>query len=632
MLLEFSVSNYRSILGRQTLSLIASSSHDLENSHVYAPGGKQPRVVRSAVIYGPNAAGKSNLMQAAGFAQAFIISSAQLQEGQPINVTPFALSRKSIAEPSEFEFLFVEDGLRYHYGFALTPERVVKEWLVAYPKGKQRWFEREYNAKEGKYVWTLGDNLRGERSQRHTWRDSTRSNALFLSTAVQLNSDQLRPVFSWFQNKLGVITFANNVNRLLSTELLRDPERKHLLDQFIRAADVGIEQLEYREERAQPGTVININLGTPGFPASTSFPLLGQVLASHKFIDGEGTTQLNFDFAESDGTKKLFEYAGAWIKALNDGATLLVDELDRSLHPLMTRFLVQLFHDPNRSARGAQLVYTTHDTTLLDAKLLRRDQVWFVEKDEHSSTHLYPLLEYSPRTDEALERGYLKGRYGAIRSLPHELRCLKGIFHRSAVNDHFDAPQAVVLLSRSFSSSARATRNETISRPFAPVWDSRTVEIAEKTGMDPRAVVRYVEQRVRDEGPFEHIICAFDRDSHTHFASARARIRELGEGRKALNIREAVTIPCIELWILLHFERTSKPFQSSAEVITHIEDAGYIPSYNKTDTTMCRQLMSRMDDAIANAVWLTVRGKTDGFENPSTNLHDIIALLRSLAV
>ena len=414
MLLEFSVSNYRSILTRQTLSLVASATHDLEDSHVYTPDGKSPRVVRSAVIYGSNAAGKSNLMQAAAFAQAFIVSSAQLQEGQPINVTPFAFSRKAMADPSEFEFLFVEDGVRYHYGFALTPERVMKEWLVAYPKGKQRWFEREYDEKTTKYVWTLGDNFRGERSQRNTWRDSTRSNALFLSTAVQLNSDQLRPVFSWFQNKLGIITLANTVNRSLSTELLRDPERKHLLDQFIRAADVGIEQLEYREERAQLGTVININLGTPAFPAVTNFPLMGQVLASHKLIDGEGMTQLNFDLAESDGTKKLFEYAGAWIKALNEGATLMVDELDRSLHPLMTRFLVQLFHDAKRNARGAQLIYTTHDTTLLDTKLIRRDQVWFVEKDEHSSTHLYPLLEYSPRTDEALERGYLKGRYGAI--------------------------------------------------------------------------------------------------------------------------------------------------------------------------------------------------------------------------
>ncbi|MDE2465423.1 MAG: ATP-binding protein [Alphaproteobacteria bacterium] len=418
MLLEFSVSNYRSVLERQTLSLVASHSRDHEESHVYTPEGKQPRVVRSAVIYGPNAAGKSNLIQAAAFAQTFIIASALLQEGQPINVTPFALSQRSSREPSEFEFLFVEDGVRYHYGFALNSERVVREWLVAYPKGKQRWFEREYDADAGKYAWTLGDHFRGERAQKNTWRDSTRSNALFLSAAVQLNNEQLRPIFGWFQNKLGVVTLANSFNRLLSTELLRDPERKHLLDQFIRAADVGIEQLEYREERIQNATVININLAGAAFPVSNAptptFPLIGQVIASHKLIDGDGIAKLNFDFAESDGTKKLFEYAGAWIKALNEGATLLVDELDRSLHPLMTRFLVQLFHDQKRNVRGAQLIFTTHDTTLLDAKFIRRDQVWFVEKDQNSSTHLYSLLEYSPRADEALERGYLKGRYGAI--------------------------------------------------------------------------------------------------------------------------------------------------------------------------------------------------------------------------
>jgi hypothetical protein len=407
------------------MSLTASASPELAKTHVFDPGEKLPPVVRSAVIYGANAAGKSNLLLAIQFAQTIVLTSAgQTQAGQRIGVTGFAFAKDASVKPSEFEFLFVENSVRYHYGFALTQERIVKEWLVAYPKGKpQRWFEREFDDETKKYTWTLGTNFRGEKSQRNTWRDSTRENALFLSTAVQLNNEQLHPVFSWFQNKLGVVTTNNKMNMALSMELLNDPERSGVLNQFIRAADVGIEKLEFLEDRTGAATVININLMPgghqvlPGFmPAQspTSQPKFGRVLAHHKQNDSDGTAQLDLFADESDGTRKIFEFAGGWIKALNDGATLLVDELDRSLHPLMTRFLVQLFHDEHRNAHGAQLVFTTHDTTLLDQSLFRRDQIWFVEKDKQSSTHLYPLLDYSPRKDEALERGYLKGRYGAI--------------------------------------------------------------------------------------------------------------------------------------------------------------------------------------------------------------------------
>jgi predicted ATPase len=424
MLLEFSVANFRSILKRQTLSLTAAAGRELLATNTFAIDDKLPHVVRSAVIYGPNAAGKSNLLQAAQVAQSLVLGSAiQTQEGQKIPTVPFALARSAKDLPTEFDFLFAEGGVRYHYGFAVTPERVTKEWIVAYPVGKpQRWFEREFNADSGKYVWSLGSNFRGEKAQRNTWRDSTRSNALFLSTAVQLNNEQLRPVFGWFQNKFAVVTANTSMNMGSSLELLNDPVRKHMLDQFIAAADVAIDRLEFREERPAIGAVqINFNpfSGLPPIPgpfavAGPGGPRFGRVLALHKQIDSEDVVPLDLFADESEGTRKLFQFAGGWIKTLHEGATLLVDELDRSLHPLMTRFLVKLFHDEARNAHGAQLVFTTHDTTLLDAGLFRRDQIWFMEKDKSCATHLYSLLEYSPRKEEALERGYLKGRYGAI--------------------------------------------------------------------------------------------------------------------------------------------------------------------------------------------------------------------------
>ncbi|MDE2465424.1 MAG: RloB domain-containing protein [Alphaproteobacteria bacterium] len=159
----------------------------------------------------------------------------------------------------------------------------------------------------------------------------------------------------------------------------------------------------------------------------------------------------------------------------------------------------------------------------------------------------------------------------------------------------------------------------------------RNLEIASETGLDPGALVHYVERRVREEGPFEHIICAFDKDSHAHFRAARARIRELKSGRKPLAIQEAVTVPCIEFWFLLHFEQTTSPYQSSAEVIARIKAAGHIPDYEKADANICRTLVDRMNVAIANAAWLSERAAADGFDNPFTNFHEVLKLLRGLA-
>jgi AAA15 family ATPase/GTPase len=415
MLLEFSVSNFRSIYKRQTLSLVASSGNELAENNVYELKGHKPKSLRSAVIYGANAAGKSNLLRAALFAQNLIIQSAiALQEGMKISVPPFAFSETAQNESSEFEFLFVEDGVRYNYCFAVNGERVTKEWLVAYPHNKpQRWFEREFDAKTGKYNWSLGTNFKGEKAQQHVWQNSTRTNALFLSMAVNLNNDQLKPVFRWFQTKLIIVLPDLQINPFLSLSLLQNASKKHLVEQFMQIADVGIESLELTEEdfHPKPGrTANNFNISwsqTPGTP-----PKILKILAMHKKIGSNDLIPLEMQ-EESDGTKKIFEFAGGWIKVLEDGATILVDELDRSLHPIMTRFLVSLFHDADKNSKGAQLVFTTHDTTLLDTELFRRDQIWFVEKHE-GCTNLYPLLDYSPRKDEALERGYLKGRYGAI--------------------------------------------------------------------------------------------------------------------------------------------------------------------------------------------------------------------------
>jgi hypothetical protein len=246
------------------------------------------------------------------------------------------------------------------------------------------------------------------------WQNSTRANALFLSAAVQLNNEQLRPVFDWIVHNLIVLAPGIDFNPFLSLEMLRHEESRHRLMQFISAAGIEIDRLELREEDGL-ASVLPLVANAPGRvipPQAAVVQKVLRVLAWHKASDGSEDVAFDIN-EESDGTRKLFEFAGGWLRALDSGATLFVDELDRSLHPKLTHYLVQLFNS-KANRNNAQLVFTTHDTTLLDPELLRRDQVWFVEKNPQRSSHLYSLLDFSPRKDEALERGYLKGRYGAI--------------------------------------------------------------------------------------------------------------------------------------------------------------------------------------------------------------------------
>jgi len=425
MFIEFSVANFRSILTRQTLSMVAGPDAAHRQRNVSPGGDKDLLFLRSSVVYGPNAAGKSNLLRAVETLRRLVqISATGFQEGQAIPVTPFLFSKEPSEQPSEFEIIFIaDDGIRYHYCCMVSPKRVLKEWLVAYPLGRaQRWFEREYDTEGQRQRWWFGPNFNAERAERKVWREFTRDNALFLSTAIQLNNAQLRPAFNWITQKLIVLVPGVDLNPFLSLNLLREGGGQEQIMRFMRAADIGIDRLELLEEEftppvpgsLPPGTMrIHFEIGSqPGGAPALQPQKSFRVLAWHKRADSAEDVALDIS-EESDGTRKLFEFTGGWLHALKHGATLLVDELDRSLHPHMTRFLVGLFHSRSNT-NNAQLVFTTHDTTLLDTDLLRRDQIWFVEKDENQASHLYSLLEYSPRKDEALERGYLKGRYGAI--------------------------------------------------------------------------------------------------------------------------------------------------------------------------------------------------------------------------
>ena len=416
MLLEFSVTNFRSICERQTLSMVASAYFkELESLNTFDAGTTErtPRLLRSAVLYGPNASGKSTVIEALDFMQDPVLhSQKESQAGDEIDTVPFKLRASSRAEDSEFEIALVEQGVRYEYGFRCNRQRFTEEWLYAYPQGRaQKWFHRVFDADRGKDAYKFSSLFEGER-KRQDWRDLTRSNALFLSTAIQLNNEQLRPVFGWFQHRLRVVASTTELNAGYTVNRCKDKYEKTKVLDFMNSADLSIADIQVKE------TPLSAELLPKDLPAQLKDDLLqkmkGQQFMSVKFVHTDTETGEAVDFTEdeeSDGTRALFAFAGPWLDVTENERVLVVDELDTSLHPLLVQHLVKLLH---RTGTKAQLIFTTHDTTLLSQKLLRRDQVWFLEKDKSRATQLYPLSKFSPRENEAVERGYLNGRYGGI--------------------------------------------------------------------------------------------------------------------------------------------------------------------------------------------------------------------------
>jgi hypothetical protein len=411
MLVEFRVRNFRSLRDEQTLSFASGSDRAHQDTHTFATGLKGiPRVNRASVIYGANASGKSNLIFALATMRNMVLTSTALTEAALAEqYTPFRLDRTTVGEPTEFEITVVLDNVRYQYGFSYDAQRIRGEWLIVYRTGKgQGWFDRRWNAASGEYDWApFSAYFSG---QKEVWRKATRPQALFLTTAAQLNSEQLKPLFDWISSSVMILSWIGATTMWPTLQRLDEPGFKERVLGLLRAADIHIADIRLEK---MPGHQVEFKF-EPSKP--TEFAAREGEIPVVKYVhrvDGEEPVEFDGRF-ESAGTQKLLAYIGPLLEAIDSGKLLVIDELDSSLHPMVMRLVFGLIHDPEISKRNAQLLITTHDTSLLDTNLLRRDQVWLVEKNERQASHLYPLSDFSPRPNEALEKGYLRARYGGV--------------------------------------------------------------------------------------------------------------------------------------------------------------------------------------------------------------------------
>jgi AAA15 family ATPase/GTPase len=406
MLIDFTVKNYRSIKDEQHLSMVGTKQKEYIDTHTFEVlQSTSTRLLKTAAIYGANAAGKSNFIKALRAMQEIVIfSTSKYQRGDLLPIKPFLLDSTSVHEATAFEVNFISNGVRYQYGFSATQERIVEEWLIAYPKGRpQNWFARVLNTStnEPTYDWQFGDKLTG---QKQLWQESTRDNALFLSTAVNLNSEQLNPVFDWF-DKILRITGVGGWSPKFTIELCKEDKHKEEILRFLRTADMDIEDIEIEK---------NLFTRNNDVPEGLAAMLANKETVKMWHSDEQGNKVALDLNEESDGTQKLFAFIGPWLDSLEKGHVLLIDELHDNFHPLMVKFLVELFHNSTTNKSNAQLIFTTHETSILSQDVFRRDQVWFCEKRD-KATVLYSLVEFKARkgvTD--LEKAYLSGRYGAL--------------------------------------------------------------------------------------------------------------------------------------------------------------------------------------------------------------------------
>lgn len=412
MLLEFRVSNYRSFRDEQSLSLVPiRKDNSLAQANIHETGSNVvSSVLKGCAIYGPNAGGKSNLLRAMAIMQLIVKDSATtLQAGQKLNVQAFALDAENQKAPCSFEITVLIDGVRYQYGFSLVPERIREEWLLVYKSAKaQEWFSRQWNQQSGQDEYAFSSYFLGGKE---IWKRATRDNALFLSTAIQLNNEQLRPLWDWIVSAWIIIPAQAPLNIGLTVDSIEKGANKASILELLNSADLGIADVAVEKQKAKQATFsIDMATGKTGTSETTETELRMPRL-KHRGEAGEAF----FDFQdESQGTQRFFAFAGMIISILERGMTLVVDELENSMHPLLVRHILGLFFSSLTNPRGAQLVFSTHNTSLLDKELFRRDQIWFSEKDAKLGSTLVPLSEFSARKTEAFEKGYLEGRYGAL--------------------------------------------------------------------------------------------------------------------------------------------------------------------------------------------------------------------------
>ncbi|MCD7842007.1 MAG: ATP-binding protein [Lachnospiraceae bacterium] len=429
MLIEFRFKNYRSFRDEATLSMEATGLGTFKNSLIsYGTLNLLP----SVAIYGKNGGGKSNVIRAFWLAVQFIKNAQRTQhENAKIPVIPFALNDYSRDEPTEFEFTYTLEGIKYWYSFAATKEKVLKESLYHAPKGQKALvFNRENQS----------FNFTEDKAKRKLISETVASNQLFFSIACTMNDAACVNAMKWFRELIYFSRDYSDIPKQL-LDYSNDANMLHAISDYAKAADFGIESMQFEIDSKEIKDDLSLPENMPeGVKAALAQFMhilsetsnnsetrlkMNEVKATskHQGVNADGETVLYpLELSdESDGTRKLMSIAPAIESVLNKGGVLIIDEIEKELHPMLVDFVVAKFQSKQSNPNGAQLVFTTHNTELMNMELLRKDQLYFADKSsEDGTSELYSISEFGTRTTENIRKGYLLGKYGATPDIEIE--------------------------------------------------------------------------------------------------------------------------------------------------------------------------------------------------------------------
>lgn len=412
MLLEFSVKNFLSFKDKVTFSMEAATGNENEENIIIK---NNERVLKTTALYGANASGKTNLLKAFTSAIMMVRMSNNRQIGEKLmQMEPFAFDEDTINKPCEFEFVFIANKSKYIYGFVADKDKIYEEYLYQYFSAKAtRIFERT-NCNEYKF-------LQNDEGKLNAIKEKNMENKLFLATATTWNYDKTKDAYLWFANNIDTYTGGSFLNDFAIESFSNDEneELKKFTLKLLEEADIVIKDFSVEiEERDVDNNLLmlfkSLNMPTPTNLQKQKDVKIRMV---HEVKDNNNSIKI-YDLNltnESSGTQILFSLAPIFKNVFENGKILIIDEIERSLHPSLVEMIIKFFHNSEINKGNAQLIFNTHDINLLSLDIFRRDQIWFAEKNpEKGATDLYPLDDFSVRKTENIQKGYLNGRYGAI--------------------------------------------------------------------------------------------------------------------------------------------------------------------------------------------------------------------------
>ena len=420
MLIEFKFENYRSFRDETILSLEATGLSSLKN---VLTKYKSKKLLPGIAIYGKNGGGKSNVIRAFWLAVQFIKNAQRTQhENSDIPINPFMLNDYSKNEPTSFEFVYTLDDVLYIYGFSATRKKIVSEYLYHSPNGQKALvFSRKYQN------FTFTNKV--EKAKRKLISETVAKNQLFFSIACTMNDSDCIRAMRWFRE---FVYFSRDYTDI-STQLFENIDDKNIINAittYAKNADIGIFDMnfEYKSkevsfpdevsEEIKSALMTLLSNLSAGDTESEIKLKMGEVIATsfHQGVAKNGEKEIyTLDVSdESDGTRRLMALAPAIETVLQKGGVLMVDEIEKELHPILVKYIVSKFQSKNTNPNGAQIIFTTHNTELMNLDILRKDQIYFVDKDNSEGvSELYSISEFSTKTSDNIRKSYIIGKYGA---------------------------------------------------------------------------------------------------------------------------------------------------------------------------------------------------------------------------